>query len=350
MEFKLVNLIKLCTAFVFSTFLLGLFIFTIDINTMVNSIINSDYRYYLPAFVMYLFSLIFRTLRWKILLTPIRPISSFNLFPIVIVGYMANNLLPFRLGEFTRAYYTGIREDISKAAVLSTIFLERVLDALILLLFIFIISFFIPLSDFFIIFEDSFGLNRILIISVFSLPFILLFTLILSIAYAPNRTHIFFLKIILIFPEKIKNHLGNLSENLINGLMSVRETKKLLLLFLLSIPIWVLESGLFFFVALSFDLSYIYQNYFYMIVYMVLLTAIVNIGSSIPAAPGGLGLFELIAREALIFSSIGLIDRSIAAGFATLSHALLIFPVIIIGQLILLFSNVSFFKLIKSSN
>ena len=346
----MVNLIKLSTAFIFSTFLLGLFIFTVDISTMFNSIINSDYRYYLPAFVMYLFSLIFRTIRWQILLTPVKAVNSFRLFPVVIVGYMANNLLPFRLGELTRAYYTGIREDISKATVLSTIFLERVLDALILLLFIFIIGFFIPLSDFFIYFENSFGLNRILIISVFSLPFILLFTLIVLIAYAPRTSNMIFLKMILIFPEKIKNHLVTLSENLINGLMSVRESKKLLLLFLLSIPIWILESGLFFFVALSFDLDYVYQNYFHMIVYMILITAIVNIGSSIPAAPGGLGLFELIAREALIFSSIGLIDRSLAAGFATLSHAILIFPVIIIGQLILFFSNISFFKLIKSSN
>ena len=49
-------------------------------------------------------------------------------------------------------------------------------------------------------------------------------------------------------------------------------------------------------------------------------------------------------------NSIGLIDRSVAAGFATLSHAILILPVIIIGQLILFFSNISFFKLIKSSN
>jgi len=343
-------LIKICSAFMFSVILLGFFIFTVDISEMFNVIINSDYRFYLPAFIMYLFSLIFRTIRWSILLRPIKNVKSQRLFPIVIVGYMANNLLPFRLGELTRAYYTAIREDISKATILSTIFLERVLDALILLLFIFIIGFFIPLSGLFSIFEDSFGLNKSLIIIIFSFPFVFLFSIVMVISYVPEKSHQLFLKMNLIFPEKIKNHLATLSENLIYGLLSVREFKKLCILVLLSIPIWIFESGLFFFIALSLDLEYAYQNYLQMMVYMILITSVVNIGSSIPAAPGGLGLFELIAREALIFSSLGLIDRSVAAGFATLSHAVLILPVIIIGQLILFFSNISFFKLIKSSN
>lgn len=346
----MIYLIKLIVAFGLSTILLGVFIFTVDIKTMMDSIFESDYRYYLPAFVMYLISLFFRTMRWKVLLIPIKEIKISRLFPIVIVGYMANNLLPFRIGELTRAYYTGLREDISKITVLSTIFLERILDALTLLSFIFIIGLILPLSGFFDFVEESFGLNRLIIIFLFIFPFILLFLIIMLISYFPRNSQIIFSKIWSFAPENIVVYLSSISENLINGLMSVRESKKLFILFVLSIPIWIFESGLFFFIGLSFDLDYVYQNILYMSLYMILITSIVNIGSSIPAAPGGLGLFELIARETLIFSSLGIIDRSIAGGFATLSHAILIIPVIIIGQLILFFSNISFFKLIKSSN
>ena len=65
---------------------------------------------------------------------------------MVVVGYMANNLLPLRLGELVRSYYVGEREGVSKTAALATILIERLMDALTLIVFVAVIAVFVPLN------------------------------------------------------------------------------------------------------------------------------------------------------------------------------------------------------------
>src|SRR5262245_3441295 len=42
--------------------------------------------------------------RWQVLLPPDKPIPVHRLFGITLIGFMANNVLPARIGEFVRAY------------------------------------------------------------------------------------------------------------------------------------------------------------------------------------------------------------------------------------------------------
>jgi uncharacterized membrane protein YbhN (UPF0104 family) len=51
----------------------------------------------------------------------------------MLVGYLANTVLPVRLGEFIRSHYVGSREGVSRMSVLGTVFTERVLDVITLL-------------------------------------------------------------------------------------------------------------------------------------------------------------------------------------------------------------------------
>jgi len=78
---------------------------------------------------------------------------------------------------------------------------------------------------------------------------------------------------------------------------------------------------------------------------MILVTAISNIGASIPAAPGGIGLFELITRETLVLLPQASVDRSVAGGFAALVHATLLLPMILLGQVFLWTGHISLRKL-----
>ena len=50
----------------------------------------------------------------------------------MLVGYLANNVLPARLGELVRAHYLGDREGISRSATLGTVVVERVVDTVVL--------------------------------------------------------------------------------------------------------------------------------------------------------------------------------------------------------------------------
>jgi uncharacterized protein (TIRG00374 family) len=46
----------------------------------------------------------------------------------LLIGYLANNVLPARLGELVRSHYLGDREGISRASALGTVVVERVVD------------------------------------------------------------------------------------------------------------------------------------------------------------------------------------------------------------------------------
>lgn len=76
--------------------------------------------------------LVCRTIRWQGLLAPIQRVRFLPTMSYLLVGYVANNLLPARLGELVRSHYLGDREGISRATALGTIVVERVVDTAVL--------------------------------------------------------------------------------------------------------------------------------------------------------------------------------------------------------------------------
>jgi len=59
--------------------------------------------------------LVFRALRWQRLIAPIHPVPLGRLSGYMLVGYLANNVLPARLGELVRSHYLGDREGSAEA-------------------------------------------------------------------------------------------------------------------------------------------------------------------------------------------------------------------------------------------
>jgi uncharacterized protein (TIRG00374 family) len=76
--------------------------------------------------------LFFRALRWQCLVAPIHHVPLRRLSAYMLVGYLANNVLPARLGELVRSHYLGDREGISRSATLGTVVVERILDTVVL--------------------------------------------------------------------------------------------------------------------------------------------------------------------------------------------------------------------------
>ncbi len=69
-----------------------------------------------------------RAARWQRLLGPIRHVRYPNVLRYTLIGYLANNALPARMGELVRSHYAGDREGLSRSAVLGTVVVERVVD------------------------------------------------------------------------------------------------------------------------------------------------------------------------------------------------------------------------------
>ena len=140
-----------------SVVLLVVFLVTIDVGRMGRALADANYVYLIPGIALYLVSVFFRTVRWQILLRHMGTVPVRRLYPVVVVGYMANNLLPMRMGELVRSYYLGQREGISKTSALATIFVERVLDAIVLLFFIALVGLLFPLTSLATAFGESTG-------------------------------------------------------------------------------------------------------------------------------------------------------------------------------------------------
>ncbi len=69
-----------------------------------------------------------RAVRWRQLLAPVHRVALGPMLGYLLVGYLANNLLPARLGELVRSHYLGDREGISRTTTLGTVVVERIVD------------------------------------------------------------------------------------------------------------------------------------------------------------------------------------------------------------------------------
>jgi hypothetical protein len=87
-----------------------------------------------------------KAMRWRLLFYPRHSLLSVRscLFG-VLIGQLANNLLPARLGELVRAYLIGESSTISKVFALATTVVEKALDSVMLLLLVALLSLWMPM-------------------------------------------------------------------------------------------------------------------------------------------------------------------------------------------------------------
>jgi len=81
----------------------------------------------LAVFILVLSNVI-RAWRWQILVKPIKDVSFDPAFSSIMIGYFGNSVLPFRMGEFLRAYVVADKTSLSASTAFGTIVVERILD------------------------------------------------------------------------------------------------------------------------------------------------------------------------------------------------------------------------------
>lgn len=69
-----------------------------------------------------------RAARWRLLLSPIAAVPYRHVLGYTYIGYLANNVLPARLGELVRSHALGEGEGLSRTTVLGTVVVERIVD------------------------------------------------------------------------------------------------------------------------------------------------------------------------------------------------------------------------------
>jgi hypothetical protein len=98
----------------------------VDVRASMDAIRGADYRWLPVAMVVYVVGWVARGYAWRLLLN--KEISLQRSFWTLTEGYMFNNFLPLRMGEFGRGLLLNITEGLSFWRVMSTIVVERVFD------------------------------------------------------------------------------------------------------------------------------------------------------------------------------------------------------------------------------
>ena len=92
-----------------------------------------------------------------------------------------------------------------------------------------------------------------------------------------------------------------LLERFLEGFQGLHRPNRLLVVFLFSIPIWLLEGSIYYLIALGFDLDDHFDTVLLMAAAMLLVTAVSNLATSLPSSQGAVGPFEFFAVLNQIF-------------------------------------------------
>ncbi|MEX0749607.1 MAG: lysylphosphatidylglycerol synthase transmembrane domain-containing protein [Dehalococcoidia bacterium] len=328
-----------------SVVLVGLFVRSTDFGEVRTAFEDVNWLLALASLPVYFLGLWMRTVRWQYLLRPVKRVAAIRLYPVVIIGLMANNLIPARAGELARAYVLGQRERISKTTTLGTIAVDRLFDGLTLVPMMLIVVAFAS-SD--ANFDVGFGswtvsLNfeglGVFMAIVFGLALIFLSYLALS-DHGRTMLH----RIVHRFtPPPLKPNIERLLHSFFEGLHALRNPADMAVALVMSVVSWTLEATMYFMVARAFGID----EPFYV---FLLLTAAANLVIAVVATQGGVGPFELVvSRTVIAFAGADNIE-GVANAYAIGLHALLLFPITALGLYLMWSMKLTFGDMLKSSN
>jgi glycosyltransferase 2 family protein len=280
---------------------------------------QANYVALLPALVFYFAGVAVRTVRWQVLLRPILPQTSLlRLYEVVVIGYMANDVLPARLGEVVRAFVLNRRTGVTKSAILGTIVVERIFDGIIMVGFIALSALFITLNE---------TLDNLLKIG--SVLFLIALGGFIFLAMSPSRITRLIDVLLgqgplgLVVPESIIRRAHRVSASFVSGLQVLRSGMAVLGVLATSLIAWLLETSMYWVLGeWGFNLNLPFAAY-------MLTTAAANLSTLVPSTPGYVGVFDFVAKEVLV--NLFAIGKTLATTYVLVLHAALYFPVTLWG-------------------
>jgi uncharacterized protein (TIRG00374 family) len=279
---------------------------------------SANYWWLVPGVAVYFVAVWARAWRWHYLLRPIKNVPTATVFPITTIGYMGNNIYPARAGEVLRAVILKRREGVSVSASLATIVVERIFDGVVMLGFVFV-----NLPELAKLTADSGFVGNIQQVAIVGTGVffgaLLLFLLAAMFPAVTIRLAGWLIERLL--PERLREKAGGLAHRFLDGLASLRSPLNILMVFVTSIVLWLLETGKYWFVMHAFDF---HVSFFA----LMLMNGIVNLATTIPSAPGYIGTFDAPGIAVLIAYGV---PQATAAGYTLVLHVALWLPITLVG-------------------
>jgi glycosyltransferase 2 family protein len=327
-DMKVLKSWKFWTGVAISVFFLYIALRGLQLAELMQAMKRANYWWLLPGIAVYFVAVWARAWRWHYLLGPIKKISTKDLFPITVIGYLGNNIFPARAGELLRSVVLKKDQGVAISASLATIIVERVFDGVVMLGFVFI-----NLPKLAKLTSSSGFVGNIQTLALWGVAiFVGVLAAFLIAAMFPNRT----LALIRVtantlLPLRYREKVLHLAELFLGGLAALRSARGVLMIFLTSVVIWLLETLKYWFVMHAFP----FQVSFFA---LMLMNGIVNLATTIPSAPGYVGTFDAPGIAVLQAFNV---TKTIAAAYTLVLHAALWFPITALGAYYLLREGIS---------
>jgi glycosyltransferase 2 family protein len=271
-----------------------------------------------------------RAIRWKVML-PEPPLShKKQLFPLVMIAFMINNILPARMGEAARAVLLWRRNKYSAAVSIGSLILERGIDVLALSACFFAPVFLLPGMG-------SGDRSSVYTAVTLHTAAILLAALVaccigLIAAYSvfPTAVGRMFGRALTIVPESIRPRIERVGRDVASTLDWLFSWKKV-------VAVVALSAGIV--ACYGFSILALMQGEHFGLLQALFAQAFAALGAAIPLAPGYVGTLHAFMLEGLALCSVG---RDKAQAITILYHAVPYITITALGLYYFFKLNVTF--------
>ena len=325
-----------------STLLLALFLYlafrNVDLKELAKVLENTNYFYVIVGMAIgAIIGMIVRTLRWRILLQPVKEKITFhNLFSSTSIGYMVNNFIP-RSGEVVRPYLLGKNENISKAAAFGTIIIERIIDTVMfLLMFGFVLIYFKTRIS------DAFPVIGSAVILLAALIFVILLWVLFMMFRTEQSLKIikFFTRLL---PARFQGTIDRLFTSLVYGFDILKKPDLMFKIAGYSLLLWFVYVVSTFIPFYSFGIMVSGDTSLWESLWNAnLLLVLINVSMFLPS-PAATGPYHYVCKVTLV--SIFAISETKALGYATATHFVSFILYLIMGLYYFITSHYKFSEL-----
>jgi len=299
----------------------------VDFSLMWEAFTKVNYWFVLFAVPVIFFSHLLRALRWRYLMDPIKRVDVASLFSALLIGYMANILMPAHLGELLRAYVLGKKREVSASSTFATIVVERIIDVFALLLLMVFAILVYPFPEW---------INKAGYAMLVGTVGLFVFLILLKKYFAFFER---FLNLLLRpLPKGLQERLVRGIERFVLGIVPLRSGWDYPVVAVLSVVIWACYGFIIHLVLYAFDFVTLYHLPWSTSLIVLVVT---TIGIVVPSSPGYVGTYHWLCQISLAMFGV---PAGPALSFAILTHGVNFLPVLIVGLILAYYEGVEIFR------
>jgi uncharacterized protein (TIRG00374 family) len=305
---------------------LALLLRQVDLRQSWNALGRLNGPLLLVPLAVFLVSLPLRAWRWQLIFPPTSRPNLGACLTVLGIGNMANFILPGRAGDLARCVLVGRAPSLNESSrTLATLAVEKVLDGLALVGMV--------LFSIWVLHPPPWLLD---LLRVATLVFGGALVLLVALRYQ-TRLLISFVRrgFRIVDRAALEEKFDGLLTSFAEGLSAVGSAGQMLTLLLLTASIWTTEAGSIWGLARALGLAVTLKS-------AIVASAVLGLGLMIPAAPGGLGTYELFGTEAFKLAGI---TASSALALTVVIHAWVFVANIVVGICLLAIKGISLSQL-----